>query len=128
MRTLALTIALLSSGALAQSGDAVFEQRDVRMFERVALGDEVSVVAFGVMEDTRCKDYRLCFAPDRLVVDTVLSWRGYEREVPLVLGVPHRVPGGTVTFIRTATPASDSGAIALKFYRMDFVYEPAMPR
>lgn len=125
MRFAALAAALVSTAALA-AGGADFEQvRDVRMFERVRLGPDVSVVAFGVMEDSRCTDPILCFEGDRLVIDTVLAWRGKEREVPLQLGVPHRLPGGTVLLAGTATPPNRQGATRLGEYRLDFVYYPA---
>lgn len=123
MKTAALALTLVSTAAVAQSDAAVFEARDVRMFERISLGDDVSLIAFGVMEDSRCAKPRLCFEDDRLVIDTMMVSRGIEREFPMELGVRYRLPGGTLMLADTSTPASENGAIALKHYRLDFVYD-----
>lgn len=94
------------------------------MFERVHFGDGVSIVAFGVMEDSRCADRVLCFRDDRLVIDTVLTSPDGEREAPFAIGTSHRVRGGIVTLAGTTTPASRAGAIQLGKYRFQFVYTP----
>ncbi len=117
---------LLLASATASAAEAPEQRvvRDVRMFERVDLGDGISVVAFGVMEDSRCTPRNLCLRDDRLVIDTVLTWRDGEREAPFAVGTRYPVPGGSVVFAGTTTPPSDTGAIRLKEYRLDFVFVP----
>lgn len=113
---------LLPLAAAALTGGGTWLAEDVAMFERRQLNPELSLVAFGVMEETRCRANMLCLDPGRLVVAMVVSWRGQEREVPMELGSPVRVGGGTLTLVSTATPATGTGAIQLKRYRLTFAY------
>lgn len=123
MRALIAPTILLAAPALASDAPTTFQASDVRIFERINLGPDVALVAFGVMEDSRCASRNFCFdEDDTLVIDTVLSWRGKEREVPLTIGQPHRLPGGTVTMVATSTPPSAQGAIPLRRYRLTFRY------
>ena len=118
-----MTIAiLLPLAAAALTAGATWLAEDVAMFERRQINPDLSVVAFGVIEESRCPAETLCLDPGRLVVAAVASWRGREREVPLELGTPVRVGDGTLTLVSTATAATGQGAIPLQRYRLTFAY------
>ena len=123
VRTIAVMIMLATGPAAAQSAD-FYQRSDVRMFERVEFGRDISVTAFGIRHDTRCTERNLCLRGDRLVVAAVVSHRGRDREMLLELGEPVQFGDGTLTLVSTATPPSDQGAIALKFYRLDLRWQP----
>ncbi len=97
---------------------------DAAIFERVELTEDLSVIAFGVIEDTRCAEPKLCFKDDRLIVAAVVSYRGFDSEVAMELGEPIFLEDGSLTLTDTATPASENGAIQLKKYQLEFVFEP----
>lgn len=97
---------------------------DTAIFERVELADDLAVTTFGIIEDTRCADSEFCFEDQRLIVAAVVTYRGFDSEVAMELGEPIFLDEGTLTLVATATPASDSGAIQLKKYRLDFAFEP----
>lgn len=97
---------------------------NVAIFERVAVTEDISVVAFGVIEDTRCKDVSFCFRDDELRIAAVLAWRGREYEVVLDWDRPLRVGDGQLYLTSAGTPANPNGAIRLKKYRLKLVYVP----
>ncbi len=113
---------LLPLAAAALTGGATWLAEDVAMFEKRQISPNVSVVPFGVMEESRCRPDRLCLDRGRLVIAAVVSWRGREREVPLALGAPVRVGTGALTLVSTATRPTGAGAIQLKRYRLTFAY------
>ena len=120
----AAVLALLGAGPASGEGPGFNQGKDVRMFERAELGREVWVTAFGIRRDTRCTERTMCLRDDRLVVAVVVSHRGREREMLLELGQPVEFGDGTLTLVSTATPPSDTGAIALKSYRLGLRWQP----
>lgn len=111
--------ALLAPASAQDTRDAVF---DVAFFERVAVG-EVEITPFGIIEDSRCRDYRLCSRRDRLVIASVLhQFDGRVREVPLRLNELTPVPGGALLLTDAGTPPVRNGAIPLRKYDLDIVF------
>lgn len=120
----AAVFALLAAGPAPAQSTGFYQRNDVRMFERAELGRDVWVTAFGIRQDTRCTERKLCLRDDRLVVSAVVSHRGREREMLLELGRPVQFADGTLMLVSTGTPARDAGAIALKVYRLDLRWQP----
>ncbi len=111
--------AILAPASAQDSRDAVF---DVAFFERVAVG-EVEITPFGIIEDSRCLDYRLCSRRDRLIIAAVLHrFDGSVREVPLRLDELTPVPGGALLLTGAGTPPVRNGAIPLGKYGLDIVF------
>ncbi len=113
--------------ALAMSASASAQDRrdtafDVAIFDRIAIG-EVEITPFGIIEDSRCLDYRLCFRRDRLVIAAVLHrFDGSIREIPLRLDELTPVPGGALLLVNGGTPPVRNGAIPLRKYNLDIVF------
>lgn len=97
---------------------------DSAIFDRIELADDLAITSLGIISDTRCVDAEFCFEEERLVVSAVIEYRGFESEVAVEMGEPILLEEGTLTLVATATPASDSGAIQLRKYRLDFAFEP----
>lgn len=120
-----MSISLAASAALALSlttgpGFAA----DLPMFERAEVDDGVSLVTYGVLQDTRCRDAELCFREERLVVATVVTYAGgYREAIAVELGVPVYVAGGWLTLTGTSARPRDNGAIPLGEYALDYVFE-----
>ncbi|ABC63140.1 hypothetical protein [Erythrobacter litoralis] len=111
-------MSMVLAAALASSVE------NVPIFQRVAITDDVSVVAFGIIEDSRCSDVRFCFRDDELRVAAVLAYRGREYEVVLDWNRPLRVGDGLLYLTSAGTPANPNGAIRLEKYRLSLAYEP----
>ena len=118
--TLAASAAIaltLSSGPGYASG--------LPMFERAEVEQGVSLVTYGVLQDTRCRDAELCFREERLIVATVVTFDGgYREAVAVELGVPVYVAGGWLTLNGTTAQPRDNGAIPLSEYQLDYSFEP----
>ena len=119
---------ILAAGAalLMPMSISAQEQRDVAFdvsfFERVEIGD-VEITPFGIIEDSRCLDYRLCFRRDRLVIAAVLHrYDGSIREIPLRLDELTPVPGGALLLVNSGTAPVRNGAIPLRKYNLDIVF------
>ncbi|MEM9500961.1 MAG: hypothetical protein AAF941_03855 [Pseudomonadota bacterium] len=118
---LAATVSCLTAQAIAQDGtDFVY---DVAFFERVTVG-EVEITPFGIIEDSRCLDYRLCFRGNELVIAAVLHQGNRVREVPLRLGVLTPVPGGALRLTDSGTAPARNGATPLHRYSLDIEFIP----
>ena len=111
-------MSMLLAAALASS------VTDVPIFQRVALAEDISVVAFGVIEDSRCSDPAFCFREDELRIAAVLNWRGREYEVVLDWNRPLVVGDGYLYLTSAGTPANPGGAIRLERYRLSLAYVP----
>ena len=97
------------------------------MFERAVVDDDVSLVTYGVVRDTRCRDPELCFREERLVVATVVTFGGGFREaIAVEMGVPVYVAGGWLTLTGTTALPRDNGAIPLSEYSLDYEFERAL--
>lgn len=119
---------ILAAGAasLMPVSASAQEQRDVAIdvafFDRVEVGD-VEITPFGIIEDSRCLDYRLCFRRDRLVIAAILHrYDGSIREIPLRLDELTPVPGGALLLVNSGTPPVRNGAIPLRKYNLDIVF------
>ena len=119
---------ILAAGAasLMPISASAQEQRDVAIdvafFDRVEIGD-VEITPFGIIEDSRCLDYRLCFRRDRLVIAAILHrYDGSIREIPLRLDELTPVPGGALLLVNSGTPPVRNGAIPLRKYNLDIVF------
>ena len=118
-----LSLAMSAALALSLTSGPGFAT-DLPMFERAELDQDVSLVTYGVLEDTRCRDPELCFREERLVLAAVVTSDGAYREaIALELGVPVFVAGGWLTLTGTTAPPRDNGAIPLSEYALDFVFE-----
>lgn len=124
MKACALAFALLSTAAIAQDKRETFEARDVRIAERVELGDDIALIPLSIWEDSRCEDRRLCFGENRFIIDAMLTERGQDRKFPMEMGVAYPVAGGTLALVDAGVPANDDSAIALFKYRFRFVLKP----
>ncbi|RGP40780.1 hypothetical protein BPTFM16_01070 [Altererythrobacter insulae] len=107
--------ALVASGAVTYS--------DIEMFEPVELADNLSVVAFGVAEDTRCKNSDLCFENDRLAIAVLVTENGERRGVEMELGEKLQLSNGTLQFTASSTPPTGRWATDFKKYRVSFSFE-----
>ncbi|MBV7267242.1 hypothetical protein [Erythrobacter ani] len=119
-------LAMTGAAALAASAsaqDTYYTVYDVAFFERVAVG-EVEITPYGIIEDSRCIDSRICFKNDRLVIATVLHQGTRVREIPLRLGEPTLVPGGVLLLTRSGVAPVENGAIPLGRYSLDIEYIP----
>ena len=113
--------ALLAPASAQDRRDTAF---DVSFFERVAVGD-VEITPFGIVEDTRCLDYRLCFRSDRLVISAVVhQFDGSWREIRLSLDELTPVRGGALLLTAGGTPPVRNGGIPLERYKLDIVFVP----
>ena len=96
------------------------------MFERAEVEQGISLVTYGVLQDTRCRDAELCFREERLVLAAVVTFDGgYREAVAVELGVPVYVAGGWLTLNGTTAQPRDNGAIPLSEYELDYTFEPA---
>lgn len=119
--TAAATALLLAPANAQDRRDTAF---DVAFFERVAVGD-VEITPFGIVEDTRCLDYRLCFRSDRLVVSAVVhQYDGSWREIRLSLDELTPVRRGALLLTNGGTRPVRNGGIPLERYRLDIVFVP----
>ena len=116
--------ALASATAMVADAPNYVQQNDVRIFERADITGDLAITAFGIMRDTRCTERVICFREDRLVVAAIVQHRGRDREFALELGQPVQLDGGVLTLVSTSTPPSDAGAIPLKYYRLNFRWQP----
>lgn len=111
----------LAAPTTAQDGtDFVY---DVAFFERVIVG-EADITPYGIIEDTRCVDYRICFKRDELVIAAVLHQGNRVREVPLRLGELTPVPGGALLLTNSGVAPARNGAIPLHRYSLDIEFIP----
>ena len=95
------------------------------MFERAEVEQGISLVTYGVQQDTRCRDAELCFRKERFVLAAVVTFDGgYREAVAVELGVPVYVAGGWLTLIGTTAQPRDNGAIPLSEYELEYVFEP----
>ncbi len=121
-----LTVAAVGTALLAPANaqDRRDTAYDVAFFERVAVGD-VEITPFGIVEDTRCLDYRLCFRSDRLVISAVVhQYDGSWREIRLSLDELTPVRGGALLLTSGGTPPVRNGGIPLERYSLDIVFVP----
>ena len=95
---------------------------DTGIFDTVLLADDLIVTTYGIIEDTRCPNPELCFREERLVVATVIEYRGEEIGLVASMGEPIILEGGSLTLIGTTTRGSDD-AINLEDYRLDWSFE-----
>lgn len=98
---------------------------NVAMFEVTQMGNDVAVMAIGIIEDSRCADQELCFQTERLAVSAAIADGPQMREVVLELGVPLQLNNGTLLLASTSTLPSDAGAIELADYSLDLIFTPA---
>jgi len=113
---------LFTNAVVSLSSGALVTFDNIGMFESVQLDPDVSVVAFGVVEDTRCRDVELCFEDNRLIIAVLVTdgtdRKGYELE----LGQPLELANGSLELTGTSTPATGRWATDFKKYRLDFTY------
>ncbi|GAA4037129.1 hypothetical protein [Parerythrobacter jejuensis] len=120
-----MSLALLIAASLASAPQDWDIATGVPIFQREQITPDVSVFAFGIIEDSRCVDPEFCFRNNELRVAAVVNYRGRESEVVLELGKPLAIGPGTLTLLSAGTPANPNGAIRLKKYRLNMVYRPA---
>ncbi|WP_428027683.1 hypothetical protein [Altererythrobacter sp.] len=113
-----LAIAALTLGA----SSAAAESASVPMFARAQLSDDVSLVTYGIMRDTRCNDPKLCFQDERLVVGVVVTVDGQRRDMMLEMGVPVPVADGWLELTGSPTQPRLSGATPLPEYQLDYSF------
>lgn len=112
----------LTASALVASSAVTYSE--IEMFEPVELADNLSVVAFGVAEDTRCKSSDLCFEKDRLAIAVLVTENGKRRGVEMELGEKLQLSNGTLQFTASSTPPTGRWATDFKKYRVSFSFEP----
>ncbi len=118
-----MTLALIASVALALPATAEAPPEDAGMFERMQLADDLSMVTYSIVRDTRCADSVLCFQDEELTVGVVINWRGKWKEYPVTLGRPLPVADGWLTLLGTSAKPRLSGAIPLPEYRLSYSFE-----
>lgn len=119
---IAATTAIALSGAANAQGQPLGDTvADVSFFERVVVG-EVEITPFGVIEDSRCIEYPLCFEDDELIISAVLWEYGGKREIILREGYFTPVPGGYLLLLNGGAWPKRNGAIPLNRYQLDISY------
>ncbi|MEO1020642.1 MAG: hypothetical protein AAFY56_23600, partial [Pseudomonadota bacterium] len=103
----AIAALALTAPANAQLGQDI--AYNVGFFERVAVGD-VEITPIAILEDSRCRDYRLCFRRDALVVSALLWEFDRKTEVILSLDELTPVPGGALLLTSGGSTPVDYGA------------------
>ncbi|MHA6333718.1 hypothetical protein ACXYL9_08530 [Qipengyuania sp. CAU 1752] len=119
-----MSFALFLASAIAGASPPFTTVEDVPIFRRVQVTPEISVVAFGVIKDSRCTDPTFCFRDDSLRVAAIVSYRGREREIVLDWDSPVQVGTGELYLMSAGTPANPNGAIRLEKYRLKLGYRP----
>lgn len=115
-----LVIASAYIALMAQAGSTYAP--DTPIFDQADLAEDVSIVTYGIMRDTRCNDPELCFQEERLVVAAVVTSRGQQQGLALEMGVPVRIADGWLTLVSSATRPALNGATALNDYSFDFEF------
>lgn len=118
-----MTLALIASAALALPATTVASPENAGMFERMQLADDLSMVTYSIVRDTRCADSELCFQDEELTVGVVINWRGKWKEYPVTLGRPLPIANGWLTLLGTSAKPQLNGAIRLSEYRMSYSFE-----
>lgn len=121
-----LSIPLSSSSlalALLVASGATSSYSEVEMFEPVQLDSNLSITAFGIVEDTRCKNAELCFENDRLIIAVLVDEAGERRGYEVEMGQPLQLRSGTLTLTGTSTPANGRWATDINQYRLDFSFQ-----
>ncbi|RZV32021.1 MAG: hypothetical protein EX262_08190 [Sphingomonadaceae bacterium] len=119
-----MSFALFLASALAGAPQALATVDNVPIFRRVHITDEVSVIAFGIIKDSRCTGPEFCFRNDTLRVAAIVSYRGQEREIVLDWDRPVQVGPGELFLMSAGTPPNPNGAIRLENYRLKLGYRP----
>ncbi len=68
-----MAFSFASSVVCVLAAGSISVANDVPIFERVEVAQDVSVVAFGIIEDSRCASREFCFVEERLVVAVIVS-------------------------------------------------------
>lgn len=122
--------ALLAAGLAfpAQAVPVEYLALDVALFEEVPLDRAGSIIPVAIALDTRCSDPFDCSepGPGTLVVAVAQKVGNAKRAVLVQMNRPVTIAGGTLTLVGTTTRAKNGrGGIALRDYRLDFLFEPS---
>ena len=117
-----MAFSFASSVVCVLAAGSISVANDVPIFERVEVAQDVSVVAFGIIEDSRCASREFCFVEERLVVAVIVSDHGNEREYALEMGRPIQLQDGSLELVATSVAGNGPEATPLKQYQLDYTF------
>lgn len=118
-----MILELLAGAALSLPATGTASLDNVGMREIVRLADDLTMVSYSIIRDTRCPDPVLCFQDEELIVLVVVDWKGRWKEYRVRMGQPVRVADGWLTLLGTSAKPQYSGALPLKEYRLSYAFE-----
>ena len=125
MRSAIALMLSLTAAAVTAAEEPVISTGCARIGEIAEVADGLMVKPLGVIEDSRCPKGAACIRAGTLQVRANLIELGRESPVTVVLGVPHKVVGGTLTLV-DGTPHPDLAATgaARQPYRLHLAFTP----
>lgn len=119
-----ITFAVIGLFLISAAPPGPSRVENVAAWERISFEDGPTIIAASIVEDSRCYSQDLCFDDDRLIVGVIVFEEGQWHDVLAPLGADIPLRSGSLKLTSTATPPSNSGAIPLGDYRLNFEFSP----